>query len=67
MRLSACHGIVLLALLAACETVPDDVKIDVGGRTLEIKKKPPAAEEPRDEPREEPREEPRDGPRDGPR
>lgn len=51
MRPRACLGIVVLALLAACQTMPDDVKIEIDGRTFEIKKKRLAAEDPSDGPR----------------
>ncbi len=44
-------GAILLALLTACETVPENVKIDVDGRTFEFKKKPAATVSDNDEPR----------------
>ena len=40
MRPIACLGMIVLVLLAGCETVPGNVKIDVDGRTIEFKKKP---------------------------
>ena len=52
MRLRACLGTLMLFVLAACETLPRNVKIDVDGRTFEFKKKPEPAQEPADaEPR----------------
>jgi hypothetical protein len=51
MRRCASLGYVLLALLASCESVPDDLRIEADGRSIEIKKKPPAPEEPSAEPR----------------
>lgn len=51
MRLRACHGLAMFALLCACGTVPEAVKVDVGGHSFEIKKKPVVAEPENDEPR----------------
>ncbi|HEX8216374.1 MAG TPA: hypothetical protein VF577_02810 [Allosphingosinicella sp.] len=51
MRPSSCHGAILLALLSACESVPESVKIEIDGRTFEIKKKRVAAEAAGEQPR----------------
>jgi hypothetical protein len=48
MRPRACLGALMLVALAACETLPQNVKIDVDGRTIELKKKPDPAPEPPD-------------------
>jgi hypothetical protein len=46
MRLRACLGIAL-PLLSACTTLPELVRIEVDGSTVELKRKPqPAAEVP---------------------
>lgn len=41
---------ILLALLSACETVPENVKVEIDGRIFEIKKKPAAPGADHDEP-----------------
>jgi len=51
MRLRACLGGVALMSLAACESIPQNVKIDVDGQTLELKRKPAPAETNSAEPR----------------
>ena len=43
MRLRACPGFAVLMMLAACETVPQTIKVDVDGQTLELKRKPAPA------------------------
>lgn len=40
MRLRACLGCLALTLLAACESIPENVKIDIDGQTLELNRKP---------------------------
>jgi hypothetical protein len=45
MRLRACTAIILLGLLAACQTLPETVKVEVDGHGLEFKKKPSATAE----------------------
>lgn len=51
MRSRICHGFVVFALLSACETIPENLKVDVDGGSFEIKRKPPAAEPAREESR----------------
>lgn len=40
MRLSACLGIVLLAT-GGCAHIPEVIRLEVDGSTVEIKKRPP--------------------------
>jgi hypothetical protein len=49
MRPRVCLGAAVLMILAACETIPQTVKIDVDGQTLELKRKPAPAETSHDE------------------
>ena len=52
MRLRACLGCLVLSILAACETIPQSVKIDVDGETLELKRKPQPRPQPQPDPAE---------------
>lgn len=45
MRLRACTAIILLGLLAACQSLPESVKVEVDGHGVALKKKPSAAAE----------------------
>lgn len=52
MRPRACTAIILPGLLAACQSVPESLKLEVDGHGLEFRKKPsPTAEAPDEEPR----------------
>ncbi len=50
MRLRACLGIAVLAL-GACAHIPDRIRVEVDGSSVEIKKKVPDPQDPDDEPR----------------
>lgn len=45
MRLRACTSFLLLGLLAACQSLPETVKVEVDGHGVEFKKKPSATAE----------------------
>lgn len=46
MRLRACLGMLLLGL-GACTHIPDHIRIDVDGNTIEIVKAPASADDPK--------------------
>ena len=41
MRLRACLALLLLATTSACSYIPESLRFELGGSTLEFKKKPP--------------------------
>lgn len=59
MRLSACLGIVLLAT-GACAHIPEVIRLEVDGSTVEIKKRPELPTEGEEEPAGEASEQPED-------